>query len=590
MAGFSQAAKEFSRIALPYFKGEDRWAGRILLSVVVALQLFQVYLSVQFNTWYRNFYNALEQKDWDSFIYQLGVFSVLAALFIIAAVYELYLRQWLQIRWRAWLTDNYMARWLEAGTHYRMRLRGDQIDNPDQRIAEDVRSFIVTTIGIGLGLLSSVVTLVSFVAILWGLSADQPLVIGSWSMEIPGYLVWAALLYAILGTWLTHLIGYPLIRLNFNQERYEADFRFSLVRLRENAEEVTLLSGEEVERQGLKERFGHVIQNWYSIMTRTKKLTFFTAGYNQAATIFPFVVVSPLYFAGAMTLGGLIQISQAFGKVQDSLSFFVDAYDNIANWKAILDRLSGFERSLEWAQSLDAEHEVSLKQAEAADHNSLRAQDVVVALPTGRDLVRISDFAVKPGEKVLVTGMSGSGKTSLFRALGGVWPFGEGKIELPREGDVLVLPQQAYMPLGTLRRAVTYPAGEQAYAPEEVEEVLTAVGLGKLVDQLDETAYWADLLSGGEQQRLSIARALLQKPQWLLLDEATSSLDEESEEQLYRLLLDRLPDTAIVSIGHRSGLSVFHDRFYHLTPDENGDHHLRLKETGGGPSPAGAPA
>ncbi|ODA67191.1 Vitamin B12 transport ATP-binding protein BacA [Methyloligella halotolerans] len=590
MAGFSQAAKDFARIALPYFKGEDRWAGRILLSVVVALQLFQVFLSVQFNTWYRNFYNALETKDWDTFIYQLGVFTALATFFIVAAVYELYLRQWLQIRWRAWLTDKYMARWLEAGTHYRMRLRGDQIDNPDQRIAEDVRSFVVTTISIGLGLLSSVVTLISFVAILWGLSADQPLVIGSWSMEIPGYLVWAALLYAILGTWLTHLIGYPLIRLNYDQERYEADFRFSLVRLRENAEEVTLLSGEEVEREGLKERFGHVIQNWYDIMTRMKKLTFFTAGYGQAATIFPFVVVSPLYFSGAMTLGGLIQISQAFGKVQDSLSFFVDAYDNIANWKAIQDRLSGFERSLAWAKSLDEEHEVSLKQAEASDHDSLRARDVVVALPTGRDLVRVSDFSVKPGEKVLVTGTSGSGKTSLFRALGGVWPFGEGRIELPREGDVLVLPQQAYMPLGTLRRAVTYPAAETAYPPAEVEEVLSAVGLGKLTNQLDETAYWADLLSGGEQQRLSIARALLQKPQWLLLDEATSSIDEESEEQLYRLLLDRLPDTAIVSIGHRSGLSVFHDRFYHLTPDENGDHHLRPKETGGGPRPAGEPA
>lgn len=589
MAGFSQAAKEFSRIALPYFKGEDRWAGRILLGIVVALQLFQVFLSVQFNTWYRNFYNALEQKDWDSFIFQLGIFTGLATAFIIAAVYELYLRQWLQIRWRAWLTDKYMARWLEAGTHYRMRLRGDQIDNPDQRIADDVRSFISSTIGIGLGLLSSIVTLVSFVAILWGLSKDQPLVIGSWSMEIPGYLVWAALLYAILGTWLTHLIGYPLIKLNFNQERYEADFRFNLMRLRENAEEVTLLSGEEVERQGLQERFGHVIQNWYSIMTRMKKLTFFTAGYSQAATIFPFVVVSPLYFSGAMTLGGLIQISQAFGKVQDSLSFFVDAYDNIANWKAILDRLSGFERSLEWAKSLDEEHEVSLKLG-THEHDSLRAQDVVVALPTGRDLVRVSDFAVKPGEKVLVTGTSGSGKTSLFRALGGVWPFGQGRIELPRDSDVLVLPQQAYMPLGTLRRAVTYPASENAYPPEQVEEVLNAVGLGKLVEQLDETAYWADLLSGGEQQRLSIARALLRKPHWLLLDEATSSLDEESEEQLYKLLLDRLPDTAIVSIGHRSGLSVFHDRFYHLTPDESGDHHLRLKEAGGGPSPAGAPA
>ncbi|MEG6508705.1 ABC transporter ATP-binding protein/permease [Methyloligella sp. 2.7D] len=581
--------RDFMRIALPYFNGEDKWAGRGLLGVVVAIQLFQVWLSVQFNTWYRNFYNALEQKDWDSFIYQLGIFTALATAFIVSAVYELYLRQWLQIRWRAWLTDSYMSRWLAAGTHYRMRLRGDQIDNPDQRIAEDLRSFVITTMGIGLGLLSSVVTLISFIFILWGLSAGQPLVLGSWSLQIPGYLVWAALFYAILGTWLTHLIGRPLIRLNFDQERYEADFRFNLVRLRENAEGVTLLSGEDVERQGLKERFGHVIKNWRAIMSRTKKLTFFTAGYNQAATIFPFVVVSPLYFAGSMTLGGLIQISQAFGKVQESLSFFVDAYDNIANWKAILDRLSGFERSLEWAQSLDTGDEMSLKQAAAA-HDSLRAQDVVVALPTGRDIVRVSDFDVKPGEKVLVTGRSGSGKTSLFRALGGVWPFGQGDVELPSESEVLVLPQRAYMPLGTLRRAVTYPAAEDAYPLEEVEEALEAVGLGKLKGELGETAYWADLLSGGEQQRLSIARALLQKPHWLLLDEATSSLDEESETQLYQLLLERLPDTAIVSIGHRAGLTVFHDRFYHLAQDDNGDHHLRPVDGPAGMGTAPEPA
>ncbi len=573
MAGFRNSAREFARIAFPYFRSEDGFAGRVLLGTVITLQLFQVWLNVRFNAWYKTFYDALQNKDWDTFIWQLGVFALLAAFFIAAAVYQLYLQQWLQIRWRRWLTTRYLGRWLSEGTHYRMRLKGDAADNPDQRIADDIKQFINQTLEIGISLLGSIVTLISFVVILWGLSSGNPLMVGSHSFEIPGYLVWAALIYATLGTWVTHLVGRPLIKLNFDQQRYEADFRFSLVRLRENAEEVTLLSGERAEEERLSDRFARVVGNWYGIMQRTKQLTFLTAGYSQVAVIFPFLVVSPLYFAGSMMLGGLMQIASAFGQVQGALSFFVKAYSEIADWKAVLNRLAGFDASIDWAQSLD---ETAPRVAHIADSDAthLHADDLVVSLPNGQEIVRASDLRIAPAERVLVTGPSGSGKTSLFRALGGVWPFGSGNIRIPHGANVLVLPQKPYLPLGTLRGALAYPGPQEAFSMEDIEEVLNAVGLQHLRDGLNETAYWSDRLSVGEQQRLSIARALLQKPDWLFLDEATSALDEQSEATLYRLLLERLPDAAIVSIAHRSSLVVFHDRFLELTPDAAGGHRI----------------
>ena len=572
MAGFRNSAREFTRIAVPYFRSEDGRAGRILLVAVIALQLFQVWLNVRFNTWYKTFYDALQNKDWDTFIWQLGVFSVLAAFFIVSAVYQIYLQQWLQIRWRRWLTTKYLGRWLGGGIHYRMRLKGDSADNPDQRIADDIKQFINNTLDIGISLLGSIVTLVSFVVILWNLSASTPLVIGSQSFNIPGYLVWAALIYAVLGTWVTHLVGKPLIKLNFDQQRYEADFRFSLVRLRENAEEVTLLSGERAEKERLLDRFGRVVGNWYGIMQRTKRLTFLTAGYSQVAVIFPFIVVSPLYFAGSMMLGGLMQIASAFGQVQGALSFFVKAYSDIADWKAVLNRLAGFDASMDWAKGLDTE--APRVQLVSDGGTAMAAEELTVSLPTGEEIVHASGLAIGPAERVLVTGPSGSGKTSLFRALGGVWPFGAGTIRIPQGAKLLVLPQRPYLPLGTLRGALAYPGPDDAFTPEEIDEVLDATGLSHLREALDETAYWADRLSMGEQQKLSIARALLQKPDWLFLDEATAALDEPAEGMLYRLMLERLPDAAIVSIGHRSSLVVFHERFLALKPDGKGRHRL----------------
>ena len=590
MSNFQNSAKEFARIAFPYFKSEDRVAGWLLLGSVVGLQLFQVWLEVQFNEWNRIFYDAIQSKDWDTFISQLLLgglpqgdfhrlgFTALATFFILSAVYQIYLQQWLQIRWRAWLTDRYLGRWLGNKTHYRMRLKGDEVDNPDQRIADDVRLFVYSTLDIGISLLGSVVTLVSFIVILWMLSSDTPLMIGSATYHIPGFLVWAALIYAVLGTAVTHLVGRPLVKLNFDRQRYEADFRYSLIRLRENAEEVTLLSGERAEEERLNQRFGRVITNWREIMSRTKKLTFLTATYRQAAVIFPFVVVSPVYFFSTLKLGGLMQIASAFGQVQSALSFFVSAYSSIAEWKAVLDRLAGFETSLDWAKSLDA----TAPQLKSTAGKEFTVDRLAVGLPGGKEIVRVAGLSISPGDRLLVSGPSGSGKTSLFRAFGGVWPFGEGSINIPEGARLLVLPQRPYLPLGSLRGALAYPGPEDAFALEQIKDVLKSVGLGALEKRLDETAYWADQLSGGEQQRLSIARALLQKPDWLFLDEATAAADEASEADLYTLLLKRLPKSAIVSIGHRASLTAFHDRFFTLEPCPEGHHRLTETKRGGG--------
>jgi putative ATP-binding cassette transporter len=447
-----------------------------------------------------------------------------------------------------------------------MQALGDAADNPDQRIAEDIRLFVESTLNIGIGLLSAVVTLASFVVILWILSAAAPLKLFGTTVSIPGYLVWAALLYAIVGTTLTHLVGWPLVRLNFDQQRYEADFRFNLVRVRENSEQIALLDGEPAETGRLLARFGRVVGNWMLIMTRTKRLTFLTAGYRQVSTVFPFIVVSPAYFAGTIQLGGLMQTASAFGSVQNALSFFVTAYRSLAEWRAVIQRLDGFNRAVELGRAVAVTPPVISVMPEAG-REDVALEALTVKLPTGATLVTADDVVVAHGDRVLVTGPSGSGKSTLFRAIGAVWPFGAGHIAVPPGALVMLLPQRPYFPVGTLSEAVTYPAEPGTYTPQQLAEVLAAVGLPALAERLDEEAHWNRMLSLGEQQRLGIARALLQKPDYLVLDEATASLDEPSEEALYRLLQQRLPASTIVSIGHRATLTKFHRRRLILVPD-----------------------
>jgi vitamin B12/bleomycin/antimicrobial peptide transport system ATP-binding/permease protein len=563
------------RIASPYFYSEDRWAGRILLAAVVAIELSIVGLNVLLNSWNNAFYNALQDKDWDAFVYQLGYFCVLATAFILLAVYQLYLNQWLQIRWRRWLTEAYLDRWLAGANHYRMQLLGDAADNPDQRIAEDVRQFIDAGIlPIGLNLLNAVVTLGSFAVILWNLSAAAPLHAFGIKYDIPGYLLWAALVYAVAGTIFTHLIGRPLIALNFQQQRYEADFRFNLVRVRENSEQIALLNGERAESAGLLQRFSNVVANWMAIMSRQKKLTFLTAGYRQAAVVFPYIMVSPAYFAGAVQLGGLMQTANAFGQVQDALSVFVNIYRSLAEWRAVIERLAGFDHSIIAARKAATTPPViTLAPGEAP---AVSISDLVVRLPQGTPLVSASKVSIKLGEQVLVSGPSGSGKSTLFRTLAGVWPFGSGTITVPKNARVMILPQRPYFPIAPLAAAVAYPAGRESYDEGKIAGLISAVGLPALADRIEEEAHWNRMLSLGEQQRLGIARALLSEPNFLFLDEATASLDEPAEAALYQLLQRELPRATIVSIGHRSTLAAFHQRRLAFTRE--GDHFV-VRET-----------
>lgn len=546
------------RIAMPYFRSEDKWAGRGLLAAVIAIEFAVVGLSVLFNRWNNTFYNALQDRNLDIFTYQLGYFSILAAIYIALKVYQLYLNQWLQIRWRRWMTENYLAEWLSDANHYRMQLLGDAADNPDQRIAEDVQLFIERTLELGVGLLSATVTLVSFVVILWGLSDAAPLHIMGRAIPIPGYLVWAALIYALVGTLFTHLIGRPLIALNVQRQRYEADFRFNLVRARENAEQIALLRGEPVERTRLASRYGKVVTNWLDIMSRTKKLTAFTASYSQIAVIYPYVLIAPAYFTGKVQLGALMQTASAFGSVQDALSFFVTAYRTLAEWQSGVMRLDGFEQAIANATALTAADDIIHVTPGATE--AIALSNLTLALPNGTPLLESAHFRFHDGERTLLTGPSGSGKSTLFRAIAGIWPFGKGKVAIPARASIMMLPQRPYFPIGTLKEAIAYPAPADAFDAATVAHAITAVGLPALAGRMDESGHWNRMLSPGEQQRLAVARALLHRSDYLFLDEATASLDEPSEAVLYKLLQAQLPDTTIVSIGHRTTLHAFHQR------------------------------
>ncbi len=567
MKGIFSTLATVWRIASPYFRSEDRGPGLILLAAVIAIELSIVAITVLINQWNASFYNALQDRKWDAFVYQLGYFCVLATVYILLAVYQLYLNQWLQIRWRRWLTSAYLDHWLEGANHYRMQLLGDAADNPDQRISEDIASFIQLTLNIGLQLLNSCVTLASFMIILWSLSAAAPLHLFGMSFSIPGYLLWAALLYAIIGTALTHWIGRPLIALNFQQQRYEADFRFNLVRVRENSEQIALLDGNTAERDRLLVRFANVVGNWYAIMTRQKKLTFFTAGYNQASVVFPFILVSPAYFAGKVQLGGLMQTANAFGRVQDALSVFVTLYRSLAEWRAVIERLSGFDQSVAAARAVAVTPPViDVAQGEQA---AIAFKDLAVRLPSGVPLINADDVSISLGERVLVSGPSGAGKSTLFRALAGIWPFGAGTITVPKDARLMILPQRPYFPIAPLAAAVAYPAEPGGFDAARVAELIAAVGLPDLAARIEEEAHWNRMLSLGEQQRLGIARALLHAPDYLFMDEATASLDEPAEAALYKLLEQRLANSTLVSIGHRATLAAFHRR--RLTLVREGD-------------------
>ncbi len=542
----------------PYWSEQGAWAARGLLFAVVALNLGLVYVNVLLNRWNNAFYNALQSMNKVVFFHQLLVFSGLATAYIAIAVYQLYLNQMLQIRWRRWLTDRYLTLWMAERSYYRLQLGDRGTDNPDQRIADDLAAFCDKTLNLGLGLLSAAVSLVSFGLILWTLSGTLSLPLAGGHVAIPGYMLWVALAYAIAGTGLVHWIGRPLVSLNFLQQKFEANFRFSLVRLRENAESVALYAGEGSELHSLRQRFADIVGNWWAIMKRQKTLTWFRAGYNQIGIIFPFLVAAPRYFAGSIQLGGLMQTVSAFGQVQDALSWFVNAYAQLAEWRATVERLTAFRRAIDAARAAaNSGSGVSLTAGESA---RFAAQDIDVDLPDGTALLPAVSMEFAAGERVLLTGPSGSGKSTLFRALAGIWPYCRGTVSTPPQARVLFLPQKPYLGIGSLRAQLCYPGPADSHGDAELQAVLGACGLSHLAARLGEEQHWAQQLSGGEQQRVAIARALLRQPGWLFMDEATSALDENSEAALYSLLIARLPQSCIISIGHRSSLTRFHQR------------------------------
>ncbi len=559
------------RLAKCYWTSEEKWSAWALLVGVIGLNLGNVFVSVRINEWNRSFYNALQAFDREGLFQQLGNFGILVFFAISMSVYSLYLSQMLQIRWRRWLTSRYLDAWLAERAYYQLEL-GGRTDNPDQRIAEDLNQFTTYVLSLSVGLISSVVSLISFLIILWGLSGPADIALGPWTtVHIPAYLVWAALLYAGIGTWLTVKIGRPLVPLNYAHQRFEADFRFSLVRLRENAESVALYGGEAVEFKLFKERFGSVFENFCQIMKRQKRLTWFTLGYAQVAVIFPVVVISPRYFLKQIGLGGLMQAVNAFSFVQNALSFIINSYADIAAWQAVTERLRGFEERLEAVrQGMGAPRQIVLQRAGVG----LELKELDIDTPEGAPLLRAVSFAPVRGEALLIAGPSGAGKSTLLRAIAGIWPYGRGQIRLGK-GPILFVPQRPYLPLGNLATALRYPCTEQGMFPtSRLEAVLEKVGLGWLTAELDDVQNWSQRLSLGEQQRLAFARILLVKPALLFLDEATSALDEASEARLYSLLRTAPWQPTIVSVGHRSTLRNFHDQVLDVAAFSPSSEHL----------------
>lgn len=537
-----------------YWQSEEKKKAFFLLGCIIALTLGVVYMLVLLNQWNNSFYSALQNYDAKKIFDELIHFSWLAAIYILLAVYSYYLQQTLILNWRRWLTTRFIDIWLQNKTYYNLQMFGKDTDNPDQRISEDVRQFVEMTLSFGIGILKAFCTFASFVVILYNLSGSLTFTIMGKTWTINGYMLWASLLYSVIGTYVTHLVGRKLVKINFIQQKYEADFRFSMIRLRESAESVAFYRGEAQEGSVFKLRFKMLLDNFWKLVNKQKQLVFLNSGYSQIAIIFPFVVAMNRYLTKEVTLGGLMQVASAFGRVQDSLSYFVDMYSSIAQWQAVVMRLTYFGRHM---------HEVS-QQAERFHVERFAAADVVevnnmqINLPDGKPLLENISFTLHPGHNVLIKGVSGSGKSTLLRAISGIWPFVDGKIFLPERDKLMFIPQKPYLPLGTLRAALNYP-GNKPIDDTELIYLMDLCQIGYLKDKLDLEADWSHVLSVGEQQRLAFVRAHIQQPQWLFLDEATSALDEDTEATMYSLLQERLQQTTVVSVGHRSTLNKYHE-------------------------------
>ena len=581
---FIPAIQRIARLASPYFEAPESttanlWpvkpfrigTGRLgiaLLVFLVVLNQLQVGISLRLSFFNRDFYNAIQEKDANGFWYQLiYVFSVWAAIAVISNLIEIVANYTLLIRWRRWMAEKFSGAWLNNANHYRISLAGTA-DNPDQRIAEDTRAFVNQTYNFALPLLTQVSTLVSFSIILWSIPVAS--VVPGTEISIPGFIFWMALIYSVAATWIAHLIGRPMIGLEFEQEKREANFRYSLARLREYSEQIALMRGEGSEQRHLSERFGDIVTNFYRLVWARVRLTTFTLSFAQANVVVPYIRLAPHYFSGKITLGIMTQVASAFDRVQTAMSFFIDRYQSIASYVASINRLTTFEAAIAQAQAQGAGGKDSAIDIAQKPGKDTTVETLALTLPNGKPIVNASDLTLPAGLSTLVVGPSGSGKSTLFRALAGIWPFGKGKVATPEGQHMLLLPQRPYLPQGSLRAVLSYPAEPDAFSDAEIQAAMEKVKLGHLTDRLDEVDLWGQRLSGGEQQRLAVARALLAKPDWLFLDEATASLDETLENEIYAMIRRELPQTSIVSIGHRSTLRALHDGLVAMEKNADG--------------------
>ena len=572
-----RSARAFWQMTRTWLAAPDRGNARWLLAGVMALTVAQVAIQIRFNLWNRDFFNALENRNGETFRWQIVVFLVLAALSMTVAVYHLYVAQLLKLRWREWLTRHLLEAWLRDGRHYQLELAGAGADNPEQRIAEDVRASTDLAVEFATGLLTSVLMLVAFVGILWTISGSLRFMLAGNEVVIPGYMVWAALLYAVIGSTLTYIVGRPMVRLNIARTVAEADLRFGLTRARESGEGIALIRGEADERRGLAQLFEGVIVAVRGLMRSQRNLMWLTSAYTTLAMIFPTIVASPAYFSGAITLGGLMQIGAAFGQVQLSLNWFVENFPRIAEWRSAVARVVVFRDVIEDLDTLIADPSQPTIAITEGAPDRLVFRNLEVAFANGTTVITDASAEIRQGERVLIQGESGTGKSTLFRAIAGLWPWGAGEIETPPRGEMMFMPQRPYLPLGTLRAAVSYPRAGEAFEDAALVEALETVGLGRLADQLDQEERWDRILSLGEQQRLAFVRLLLHRPRWIFMDEATAALDEANQDAMMRLAIERVPDASLISIGHRPGLEAFHTRTLQLLRAEGGARLARKK-------------
>ncbi|MFO1160816.1 MAG: ABC transporter ATP-binding protein/permease [Reyranellaceae bacterium] len=570
MSAQSSSLRAFAAIACGYWTAPGYRA--IAWSLTAGMVLFgaiNVGIALWLNIWNRDFFNALEKRDTSQLVGQLYILAAIVVSGGIAVAIHLHIRRRLQINWRTWLTQVTTRRWLHAGRQYQLGLLAGDCDNPDGRIAEDIRVSCELAVEFAQSILQCILQLITFLSVLWVLSGALPVKIGSVEFSLPGYMVWAAVLYALFGSILTYALGSGLIEAGNVRQGREADVRSVLIRARENAEGIALMRGEPDERARLHNAMTDLGNAWHTQTRGQGSLALLTSSLAYVAPVVPLILALPRYLAGDLQLGGLMQTAQAFSNVQWALSWVIDNFPRFADWRASTDRVVQLHSALldleESTEARDGEHiEVT-----AGESDRLILREVGLSRPDGEALVAEAEVEIKPGERVLIRGQSGSGKSTIMRAIAGVWPWGRGAVELPK-ASLAFMPQKPYFPLGTLRDALLYPARPDDVQDEDLREALHRVGLDHLRGRLDETERWDHILSGGEQQRVAFARVLIQKPDWVFMDESTSALDEAGQANVMRLLAEELPRTAVVSIGHRPGLEAFHTRELVLEPGNQG--------------------